>query len=57
MSLISEVSKPKSAVLIDTENAQAACIHEVLKEIDTFGNAIVRRAYGDWYSHQNMMRI
>lgn len=48
MSLISEVSKAKLAVLIDAENAQAACIQEVLKEIDRFGNATIRRAYGDW---------
>lgn len=41
-------SKPKLAVLIDADNANAACIQEVLKEIEKFGNATIRRAYGDW---------
>jgi hypothetical protein len=37
-------------VLIDADNAQAARIGQVLREIATMGTATVTRAYGDWSS-------
>jgi len=36
------------AVLIDADNAPASKIDAILAEVATFGNAHVRRAYGDW---------
>lgn len=36
------------AVLIDADNAQAAVIEELLAEIATFGEATVKRIYGDF---------
>lgn len=36
------------ALLVDADNAQAVRIADVLKEVARHGNAIVRRAYGDW---------
>ena len=36
------------ALLVDADNAQSARIADVLKEVARHGNAIVRRAYGDW---------
>jgi len=41
-------SNAKLAVLIDADNAQASIIKELLTEVSTFGNASVKRAYGDW---------
>lgn len=38
------------AVLIDADNAQAAVIEELLEEIARFGEAAVRRIYGDFTS-------
>jgi uncharacterized LabA/DUF88 family protein len=38
----------KLAVLIDADNAQAAVIAELMAEIARYGNATVKRAYGDW---------
>ncbi|MFT3762027.1 MAG: NYN domain-containing protein [Pseudoxanthomonas sp.] len=38
----------KLAVLIDADNAQASIAKELLAEIARYGNATVRRAYGDW---------
>jgi len=42
--------RPRLAVLIDADNAQAARIGPVLREIATVGTATVTRAYGDWSS-------
>ncbi len=36
------------AVLIDADNAQAAVIEDLLAEVARFGDAIVRRIYGDF---------
>ncbi|MCK5802940.1 MAG: NYN domain-containing protein [Lentisphaeria bacterium] len=36
------------AVLIDADNATAAVVDELLKEVAKYGTATVKRAYGDW---------
>ena len=36
------------AVLIDSDNAMAVVIDELLKEISKYGTPTVKRAYGDW---------
>ncbi|HZK04548.1 MAG TPA: NYN domain-containing protein [Actinomycetaceae bacterium] len=41
---------PKFAVLIDADNAQAANIEGLLAEIASYGEATVRRIYGDFTS-------
>jgi hypothetical protein len=38
----------KLAVLIDADNAQATIIEGLLAEIATFGEATVKRIYGDF---------
>lgn len=40
----------KLAVLIDADNSQPGLIEPLLKEIAKFGNAQVKRIYGDWTS-------
>lgn len=45
-------SENRLAVLIDAENAQASISVELLAEISKFGIASVKRAYGDWTTHQ-----
>ena len=42
------LSLPTIAVLIDAENAQYCTIKKVLDELATFGNVVVKRAYGDF---------
>jgi hypothetical protein len=46
----SEEPTLKLAVLIDADNAQAAIIEGLLAEIATFGEATVKRIYGDFTS-------
>ena len=46
----SEESTLRLAVLIDADNAQAAVIEGLLAEIARFGEATVRRIYGDFTS-------
>ncbi len=41
------------AVLIDADNARAAVIEAVLEEVARFGEAIVRRIYGDFTSPES----
>jgi len=36
------------AVLVDSDNAQASVIAELLAEVGRYGTATVKRAYGDW---------
>ena len=36
------------AILIDGDNAQATLIEQILVEAGKFGNATIRRVYGDW---------
>ncbi len=43
-----EESSLRLAVLIDADNAQAVVIEDLLAEIATFGEATVRRIYGDF---------
>ena len=40
------------AVLIDGDNAQAAQIEDVMKEVVKFGVVTIRRIYGDWTTPQ-----
>jgi hypothetical protein len=44
----SDESTLKLAVLIDADNAQATIIEGLLAEIATFGEATVKRIYGDF---------
>lgn len=46
----SEEPAKRLAVLIDADNAQAAVIEGLLEEIARFGEATVRRIYGDFTS-------
>ncbi len=47
--------KPNLAVLIDAENISASHIPMIMEKITTcYGNAAVRRAYGDWTTNQLM---
>ena len=41
------------AVLIDADNAQASVIEALLAEVARFGDATVRRIYGDFTSTQS----
>ena len=43
---------PNLAVLIDSDNAQAAVISDLLAEVAQVGTATVKRAYGDWTTSQ-----
>jgi hypothetical protein len=38
----------KLAVLIDADNARASVIAELMAEVARYGNATIKRAYGDW---------
>src|SRR5580698_11398228 len=40
----------KLAVLIDADNAQPAIAEGLLAEVEKYGTAHVKRAYGDWTS-------
>ncbi|MDR1351065.1 MAG: NYN domain-containing protein [Zoogloeaceae bacterium] len=46
----SEESNMRLAVLIDADNASANCIEAILSEITRFGEATVKRIYGDFTS-------
>src|SRR3990167_10262980 len=48
--ITTEESTLKLAVLIDADNARAAIIEGLLTEIASYGEAIVRRIYGDFTS-------
>lgn len=53
----SEETPPKFAVLIDADNAQAATIDGLLAEVASYGEATVRRIYGDFTSpHANQWK-
>ena len=43
-----EDSDRRIAILIDGDNAQATLIEEILVESGKYGNATIRRVYGDW---------
>jgi hypothetical protein len=49
----SEDTARRLAVLIDADNARAAVIEAVLEEVARFGEASVRRIYGDFTSTQS----
>ncbi len=47
------ILKPDLAVLIDAENISAAHIPLIMEKVtSSYGNASVRRAYGDWTTAQ-----
>ena len=39
------------AILIDGDNAQASLIEQIVVESSRYGNATIRRIYGDWTSN------
>ena len=43
-----EDNERRVAILIDGDNAQASLIEQMLVEAGKFGNATIRRVYGDW---------
>jgi len=43
-----EESERRISILIDGDNAQATLIEEILVEAGKYGNATIRRVYGDW---------
>jgi len=43
-----EESERRVAILIDGDNAQASLIEQILVEAGKYGNATIRRVYGDW---------
>lgn len=45
-----ETRSARLAILIDADNSNPARLPELLKEIAKYGNASVRRAYGNWTS-------
>ena len=45
---LDEETGRRLAVLIDADNAQPAVIEAILEEVALFGEAIVRRIYGDF---------
>ncbi len=44
----SDDNERRVAILIDGDNAQASLIEQILVEAGKFGNATIRRVYGDW---------
>lgn len=48
-----EDTTKRLAVLIDADNAQASIFDALLEEVATFGEAIVKRIYGDFTSPQS----
>jgi len=43
-----EDNEHRICILIDGDNAQASLIEQILVEAGKFGNATIRRIYGDW---------
>ncbi len=43
-----EENERRVAILIDGDNAQASLIEQMLVEAGKYGNATIRRVYGDW---------
>ncbi len=43
-----EDNENRIAILIDGDNAQASMIEQILVESGKYGNATIRRVYGDW---------
>jgi hypothetical protein len=42
----------KIAVLIDSENTQHSKLHLIIEELSSFGQIIIKRAYGDFSTDQ-----
>ncbi len=49
----SDVSNLRVAILIDADNAQASVIDGILGEVARFGDATIRRIYGDFTSNRS----
>mgnify|MGYP000861183761 FL=1 len=45
-----DVREKRIAILIDGDNAQASLIEQIVVESSRYGNATIRRIYGDWTS-------
>jgi len=45
---VTEDNERRVAILIDGDNAQASLIEQILVEAGKYGNATIRRVYGDW---------
>ena len=41
-------TEKRVAILIDGDNAQSSLIEQIVVESARFGNATIRRVYGDW---------
>jgi hypothetical protein len=50
---VDEETSRRLAVLIDADNAQPAVIEAILEEVALFGEAVVRRIYGDFSNAAN----
>jgi len=49
---IKDYKADRLALLIDSDNAQASIISELLEEVSKFGIATIKRAYGDWTTNR-----
>lgn len=47
---LSDFKEKRIAILIDGDNAQSALMEQFVVEASRFGNATIRRIYGDWTS-------
>ncbi|MDD2522030.1 MAG: NYN domain-containing protein [Anaerolineaceae bacterium] len=45
------LAEKRIAILIDGDNAQASLIEQIVVESSRYGNATIRRIYGDWTSN------
>jgi len=45
-----DLKEKRVAILIDGDNAQSALMEQIVIEAGRFGNATIRRIYGDWTS-------
>ncbi len=43
-----KTSEKRVAIMVDGDNAQSTLIEQILVEAGKFGNATIRRVYGDW---------
>ena len=48
--ILNDLKEKRVAILIDGDNAQSALMEQIVVEAGRFGNATIRRIYGDWTS-------